>query len=191
MAMPVCVWFWWCVSKESREKSHCLFWQTISPGLWTSVCVLLHLWLAWNLPVIRCYGFDSKFSLDEQCYSSMVKVISLQQRGLSFPSLTRKEMDSGSFSPKQLSCSMDQAVLWSSLTGNLTRGAAETEHLLAQQPQRGQDRVADTEPPTESSRVWCVPSLTGLWRSWRVGIAWQDVWFFQWKERGGAPWGRT
>lgn len=154
MAMPVCVWFWWCLSKES-EKSHCLFWRTISPGQWTSVFVLLHLWLAWNLSVIRCYGFDSKFYLDEQCYSLMVKVISLQQRGLSFPSLRKKKKkkDSGSFFLKQLSCRVNKAALWSSLMGNVTWEVAETEPQNIQPPQRGQYRVTDIEPPTEISGV--------------------------------------
>ena len=54
------------------------------PGLWTSVFILPRLWLAWNLSVMRCHGFDSKMYLDEWCYPSMVKVISLQQRRLFF-----------------------------------------------------------------------------------------------------------
>lgn len=95
------------------------------PGAADIVFVLPHLWLACNLSVIRCYGFDSKFYLDEQCYSSMVKVISLQQRGLSFPSF--KKMDSGSFFLKQLGGRVNQAALWSSLTGNTTLEEAETE----------------------------------------------------------------
>lgn len=79
------------------------------PGAADIGFVLPHLQLAGNLSVIRCYGFDSKFYLDERCYCSMVKVISLQQRGLSFPSF--KKMDSGSFFLKQLRCRVDQAAL--------------------------------------------------------------------------------
>lgn len=69
-------------AKKKEHKSHCLFWGVISLGPWTSGFILLPLWLAWDLSIMRCYGFDSKIYLDEWCSPSMVKVISFQQRRL-------------------------------------------------------------------------------------------------------------
>lgn len=95
----LCVWCRWHLLTKQEQNSHRLFTWIICPGLWTSVLILLHLWLAWNLSVMRCYGFDSKIYLDEWCSPSMVKVISLQQRRLFISFL------------KLLSCGVNQITL--------------------------------------------------------------------------------
>ena len=154
----LCVWCWWHLSKKKEQKSHRLFRRIISPGLWASVFILLHLWLAWNLSGMRCYGFDSKIYLDEWCSPSVVKVISLQQRRLLFFSFL-----------KLLSCGVNQTTL---PNGKRTPETAGIELWSSQLPQCGEYGFTIVQWPTEISGVWCVPFLIRLWGCWRLGTTW-------------------
>lgn len=145
----LCVWCWRHLITKKEQNSHHLFRGIVSPGLWTSVFILLHLWLAWNLSVMSCYGFDSKIYLDERCSPSMVKVISLQQRRLFFFS-----------SLKLLSCGVNQTTL---PNGKHTPETAGIELQSSQLPQCGESGFTIVQWPTEISGVWCVPFLIRLW----------------------------